>query len=486
VNAPLREISDLPGPRGMPFFGNALQISPGRMHGVLEQWQREYGDCFRFNIAYRRLVVIADPEAIASVFRDRPDGFQRTERLNRGAREMGFGGLFSANGAQWRRQRPMVMAGFDPAHIKAYFPMLLKVTERFARRWQRAAAAVSVGKTGSAGEAIDLQADLMRYTVDVTAGLAFGADINTIESEEETIQRHLDKVLPALFKRLMAPFPWLNRLPLPANLALARHLEALHTAVDGFIADARRRIEADPALRAHPANLIEAMVVARDTAGSGLTDQDVAGNVLTMLLAGEDTTANTLAWMIYLLSRNPAALRRARDEVRGLLGGPSSQLRLPTREQLQSLDYIEACTNETMRLKPVAPVMVNEAVRDSVVAGIRVPKGQLVVCLMRPSATDERNFKNAAAFDPSRWLEANAAGTPSSSKRVSMPFGAGPRLCPGRYLAVQEMKMVMAMLLANFDIESVTTPDGGEAREYLHLTMAPVGLRLRLGRDIVS
>src|SRR5258708_12148183 len=72
------------------------------------------------------------------MLRDRPDGFQRTDRLNRTAREMGFGGVFSANGEQWRRQRPMVMAGFDPAHLKAYFPTLVKVTEPFPPRWQRA------------------------------------------------------------------------------------------------------------------------------------------------------------------------------------------------------------------------------------------------------------------------------------------------------------------------------------------------------------
>ena len=463
----LREIADLPGPPGLPLLGNALQIPAGQVHLAVEGWQRKYGDYFQFGIGGRRFLAVADADAIASMLRDRPDGFQRTERLNRTAREMGFGGVFSANGAQWRRQRPMVMAGFDPAHIKAYFPTLVKVTERFARRWQRAAAAK---------EAIDLQADLMRYTVDVTAGLAFGADINTIESDKEVIQQHLDKVLPALYRSLMSPFPWLRRLPLPANLALAGHLKALRVAVDGFIAGARLRLEADPALRAHPTNLIEAMVAARDNAGSGLDDADVSGNVLTMLLAGEDTTANTLAWMIYLLSRNPEALHRARDEVRGLLGAE----RLPTQEQLHSLAYVEACTNETMRLKPVAPSIVNQAVRDSVVAGIRVPKGQLVFCLMRTPATDERHFKRAAAFDPSRWLEM-PAGAQSSAKRVSMPFGAGPRLCPGRYLAVLEMKMVMAMILASFDIQSVTTPDGGEAREELHLTMAPVGLRLRLG-----
>src|SRR5260221_9395911 len=279
MNAPLREISDLPGPPGLPVFGNALQIPSGQVHLAVEGWQRKCGDYFRFRIGPRSFLAVADPEAIAAMLRDRPDGFQRTDRLNRTAREMGFGGVFSANGEQWRRQRPMVMAGFDPAHIKAYFPTLVKVTQRFARRWQRAA---------GAGVAIDLQADLMRYTVDVTAGLAFGVDMNTIESNEEVIQRHLDKVLPALYTILMSPVPWLHRLPLPANLALAGHLRALRVAVEGFIAAARRRIGADPELRTHPTNLIEAMVAARDRQGSRLDHADVSGNVRTMLLAGED------------------------------------------------------------------------------------------------------------------------------------------------------------------------------------------------------
>jgi cytochrome P450 len=136
--------------------------------------------------------------------------------------------------------------------------------------------------------------------------------------------------------------------------------------------------------------------------------------------------------------------------------------------------------NETMRVKPVAPMIVQQAVRDTVLSGIRVPKGYLVVLLMRAPTSSEKHFKDPSAFDPSRWLDASASSAPSSAKRVAMPFGAGPRLCPGRYLAMQEMKMVMAMLLRNFDIQSVTTPDGGEAKEQLNLTMAPVGLRLRL------
>ena len=464
-----RKVRDLPGPRGLPLLGNLLQVDSTRLHLTAEAWSRTYGDYFRFRIAQREFLVIANPEVIAAVLRDRPDGFYRTARFEATTKELGFGGVLSTNGAVWRRQRPMVMAGFDPAHIKTYFPALVRVTQRFAGRWQRAAAA---------GATIELQADLMRYTVDVTAGLAFGADINTLESEEEVIQSHLDKVLPALFKRLMSAVPYWHWFKLPADRRLDRHLEALKNAVQQFIAAARARMQREPSLRERPTNLIEAMIAARDTPESGLSDADVAENVLTMLLAGEDTTANTLAWMIYLLSRNPVALARARDEVRGVLGAEPLPMRY---EQLSALPYLEACAHETLRLKPVVPLIISQAARDTIVAGIEIPAGQLVLCLMRPGATDVRHFPRPEEFDPARWLgDGGPARAASSAKRVAMPFGAGPRLCPGRYLAMLEIKMVMATVLRGFEIESVSTADGSEPREFLALTMSPVGLRLKL------
>jgi cytochrome P450 len=453
----LRKLSELPGPRGLPILGNVLQLRNSRLHITAEEWSRTYGEYFRFRIGPRAFLAVANPETIAALLRDRPDGFHRSERLSAIADDMGFNGVFSANGDAWRRQRPMVMASFDPRHIRTYFPALAKVTDRFARRWRRAA---------SAGETIDLQSDLMRYTVDVTSGLAFGVDMNTLESDDEVIQAHLDQIFPALFNRLMAPFPYWTWL---RDRKLDAHLKALSEAVAGFIAQARTRMAADPRLREAPTNLIEAMIAARDNPESGLSDGDVAGNVLTMLLAGEDTTANTLAWMIYLLHLHPDALRKAREEVLGK--------DLNHYESMAALPFVDACINETMRLKPVAPIIILQPTRDTAVAGIEVPKGALIMCLMRAGATDERRFPDARAFDPGRWLSGASAASP---KRVSMPFGAGPRLCPGRYLAILEMKMVMAMLLNNFDIEDVGTPDGGEAREHLAFTMYPEGLRLKL------
>jgi cytochrome P450 len=470
ATVPLQRWEDLPGPRPWPVVGNALQVERDRMHKQLEGWAARYGRPFKFRIASRRFLVISDPDTIAKVLRDRPDGFKRPSRVERISREFGFLGLFSANGETWKRQRPMVLGSFDPTHIKAFFPTLAGVTGRLARRWTRAA---------QSGATIDLQADLMRYTVDVTAALAFGEDINTLESNEDVIQVHLNHVLPALVRRSLAPFDTWKYFPTREDRQLQQHLKAIHASVQSFIAGTRRKLEEQPQLREKPVNLIQAMIAARDRETGGLRDEDVSGNVLTMLLAGEDTTANTLAWLIWLLHRHPDALQRAAAEARSVLGGavcPAGP------EQLWRLDWIEACANEAMRLKPVAPLIFNEALRATLVEGVRVERGDIVVCLMRAGSLQETNFAQAQAFRPERWLagEGAAAHSLASAKRVVMPFGAGPRMCPGRYLALAEIKMAAAMLLANFELQSVATPGVDEPREEIALTMYPVGLQMRL------
>ena len=467
----LREIADLPGPRGLPLVGSLFQLERRRMHQVVEAWARKHGAFFRLRLGARTLLVVSDHEALNTVLRDRPDGFRRTRLLETIGAEMGLTpGVFAANGDAWRRQRRMVMAGFDPLHVKAYFPSLLKVTKRLRGRWQN---------TVRRGGEIDLQPELMRYTVDAIAGLAFGADINTLESDDEVIQRHLDKIFPALFKRLFSAFALWRYLELPADRRLARSVAAVNEAIAGFIAQARTRLAVDPQRREHPPNLLESMIVAVDEGDSGVTDAQVTGNVLTMLLAGEDTTANTLAWMIWLLYRNPQALQRAQQEVRALAGDVAAF----SPEQMGALVWLEACAQETMRLKPVAPFQVIEALRETVIAGIRVPAGTGVWCVMRGDSVDERHFANAQAFEPQRWLndvDADAGSVASSPRRISMPFGAGPRVCPGRHLALLEIKMAMAMLLAHFDIVSVRPAGGGEPAERMAFTMMPVGLRMRL------
>jgi cytochrome P450 len=465
----LRHADALPGPRRWPLFGSALQIEPARLHRQLEDWARLYGSPYRLQLGSRRIVVVGDHALVAAVLRDRPDGFRRTSRLEQIWTELGLQPfVFGLNGEPWRRQRRMVMAAFDPGHVNDYFPAMQVVAQRLVQRWQLAA---------RRHDAIDLQADLMRYTVDTIAGLAFGAEVNTLQSDGDVIQQHLDKIFPALFRRVLAPLPTWRWWRTPADWQLAESIVAVKTAVDGFVGQARARLSGEAGAGAAPQNLLEAMIVAADQEGSGIDDAQVAGNVLGMLLAGEDTTAHSIAWMVHLLWRHPAALQRARDEVRRVVAADAPA----TLEQLAQLDYLDACVDETMRLKPVAPILPLEAMHDLTVGDVQVPAGYVVINLMRLDSLDDAQVPRAAEFLPERWLDGGGpAQLAGVARRSSMPFGAGPRICPGRYLALLEMKLAMVALLGHFDIDAVDTPGGAEATEHLSFTMAPVGLRMRL------
>nr|WP_314637148.1 cytochrome P450 [uncultured Janthinobacterium sp.] len=463
----LRQIRHLPGPFALPIIGNALQVRLPRIHRDVEGWVRRYGPYVRAWFGRTLVLVVADSEAVAAVLRDRPDGFRRPLSSYIVSEEMGGNpGVFLAEGSAWRNQRRMVMAGMAPGAIKAYFPALLTVAQRLQRRWQHAA---------TQGQAIDLDGDLKRYTVDIIAGLAFGSEVNTLEAGEDVIQRHLDAILPAVARRSLSMLPYWRYFKLPVDRRLDRDVAALDVAVAQLVRQARARMEHDPARRVRPPNLLEAMIAAADEPDSGVNDRAVAGNVLTMLLAGEDTTANTISWIIYLLQRNPHSLAKAREEVRRL-APDAAQF---TLAQMDSLDYLGACASEAIRLKPVAPYIPLEALRDTVVGDVAVPAGSMLWCVMRHDSVSEAHFPDAQAFQPERWLAGNSE---AHSKHAAMPFGAGLRTCPGRYLALLEIKIAMAMLLGSFDIAGVDTPDGGEAQELMGFVMSPIGLKLRLAR----
>jgi cytochrome P450 len=499
---PLADPASLPGPRGLPLIGSLHRWDASRAHLLLEQWAREYGQIYRVKLGPLPIIVISEPDAMMSVLRERPHDFRRHFAVRPIFREMGIDGLFSAEGDDWRRQRPLVMRALDPTHLRQFFPVIVTATERLHARWLEGGATSATARspvlclsTPPSGAPVDVRADLTRYTVDVTCSLAFGTDVTTLSREEaDPLQHHLDTIFTGIARRINAIWPTWRWLRTPADRRIDRALASAGKAVHGFIDTTRAQMRRQPELRKAPRNLLQALLAANEDAR--LSDDELHGNVMTLLLAGEDTTANTIAWALHLLSLNPDVLKAARTEAIEALSAESPNsikgsrmVALRDFDSTRELPLIEGVVLESLRLKPVAPLNMFTAIRETQLMGTRIPARTMVCILKRPPAISESFFPRADDFQPQRWLagEAAASGAGSQSaqaqagvngggRRAFMPFGGGPRFCPGRYLALLEAKMVLTTTLAAFELQATSDP----VSEQMGMTMQPQGLRMML------
>lgn len=467
--APAARVADLPGPRGLPLLGNALQLKPHDLHQTLEDWAHAHGPMFRFAFAGVEAVCVADPGLMNEILRQRPKGFTRSRRLSTLIDELGFKGVFSAEGEAWRRQRKLVMRALTPEAVKHFFPIIDTVTQRLEAKWRAAAAQ---------GATVDVPHDLKCYSIDVTTWLSMGVDVDTLTHADNPLQSDVEYWFSTIGRRLAALVPYWRYVKLPADRRTDATLQRLEAAVVAFIAEARARLAADPALRAKPRNILEALVAARDEPGSEFTDADVRGNVATMLFAGEDTTANAMSWLLYHLAGEDEVAARVAAEADALLG-PAT--RVEQFGQFDALAYLEATAVESMRLKPIAPLQGVTTTAPMNLAGLQVPAGQLIFLMSRVVATSAAHFAEPLRFKPERWLGEGAGENQGEriddTRRKIFPFGGGPRYCPGRYLAMVEIKAVVAMALRNFTLQLAVQP--ADIKERLNFTMGPESLPLR-------
>ena len=460
-----QRLDDLPHKPNLPFLGNIHQLDLGRLHEILEQWAHDFGGPFTYRVGLHRVLALSDPAHIEAVLRARPETFRRASTIEPIFREIGVAGVFSAEGAEWRAQRKLAMQALSHRHLRGFYPTLANVMRRLRTRWEAKA---------RVGAVLDIAEEMKRFTVDSTTIIVLGHDVNTIGRDDDVIQRKLEHVFPALSRRLFAIFPLWRLFRTPRDRRLDRAVAELRVWLRQLLEEARARLAADPARAAHPANFLESMITARDAEGRPFTDEVIFGNLLTMLLAGEDTTAYTLAWAVHHLCDAPEAAARLRDEADAVLQAEAAPDDI---ESVNRLTYAGAVANETMRLRPVAPLLLLEANHDVVVGDIAIPTGQWLMLLTRRPAVDRTHFGDPDRFRPERWLDEAATGG-AHDPSAHMPFGSGPRICPGRTLALTEMKMLLAMLYGAFDVERAG--DGSAVREAISFSMSPVGLRVRL------
>jgi len=460
----LRTVADLPCPRGVPLLGNLFQMAPAKLHLTLEQWARQFGSPYRVQLGTIPVTVWTQADLFQTVMRERPHLYRRFAPMESVMAELGGNGVFSAEGAAWEPQRRLVMRALSFPNVKSFFPTLAAITGRFLVRLQDAA---------KERRTLEMTKELKRYTVDVTSTLAFGEDPHTLERERGVIQEQLALVPPALMRRVTALFPYWHYFTLPEDRRLARAMVEVHGYIRQMIERTRERMHESP--DAPPRNLLEAMLAARNEPDSTVTDEQISANVLTLLVAGEDTTANAIAWALMYVAADDRLQQRLFEQSRAGFGEAGI---CPDYDALKHLDLCEALCNEALRLRPVAAIQTFEPLSDVQIGGVAIPTGTRMLFLTRPAMLDPVNFAHPERFDPDRWRHPRDPSEGAHELKAYLTFGAGPRVCPGRYLAAVEMRLVLSMMLRHFEIELAIRP--AKIEEVSAFTMVPNTMPVRL------
>lgn len=457
-------LKDLKTPDEHWLFGSTGRYEPEDFHLYLYEHQKKLGHIYKIHFLKKPSVVLSDAPAIQTILKSRPGRFRRVSNFETILKELGAHGVFTAEGEEWNQHRKLVNPAFKVAQLKAFFPTLTEITQRLCQT------------ITNQGTDFNFQEMMKRYTVDITSALSFGTDINTLEHPNSELQQSLSVMFPMISSRLKMPIPYWRFFKLKKDKELDKALVFVHKQIHLFIEAARNRITAAKE-DIEPRNILESLILAKDEQGKPFSDEMITGNVLTLLMAGEDTTANTLAWAMDYLVDKPALQEELYQEIQENYPANNTVTRNQLSwEDLDRFPLIMGAAQESMRLKPVAPLLFLEGLEDEDICGYQIPKGTMITALLSTASFDSALFENPEEFDPHRWSSMPAENLKKISREL-MPFGGGPRLCPGRQLALTEMKIGLIEMIRQFKF--VRTDGYKASRELFLLTVVPENLMVR-------
>ncbi len=338
-------------------------------------------------------------------------------------------GLLTSDGEFWRRQRRLMQPAFHRQALFGFVATMVKETEKFFPDWDARAAQ---------GQAFDIAQDMAALTLRIAGLTLFSTPVS---DTADTFGRNLRLAFDFVGLKMRPTLPVPLWVPTPANLRFKAARRRLDTVVYQII-EARRKTP-NP-----PLDLLAMLMAARDEeTGSAMSDQQLRDEVITLLLAGHETTAITLTWAVYVLTQEPVVAEQVYDEVSGVLRGAS-----PTADNLKQLPYTRMVIEETMRLYPPAWGLPREAIHDDEIGGYHIP-GRTLVALNQFLTHRHPDFwEDPERFDPERFTPARVAARPMFAY---FPFGGGQRVCIGSQFALMEATLVLALLVQRYRVRLV-------------------------------
>jgi cytochrome P450 len=404
------------GPRGAPLLGHMLEFRRDPLDFLLRTARDYPGDIVRFRQGPRDVYLVKHPDLIKDVLVTRQHDFSKSRALQWAKLFLGEG-LLTSEGEFHTRQRRLAQPAFHRQRIGGYAADMVRRAVEARERWV-------------AGDVLDLDGEMMRLTLAIVSSSLFGTDVAAAAGE---IREDLSTII-SLFPRFSLPlFGLIQKLPLPSNARFDRAVARLDGLVHRLIAERR----ADGRDRG---DLLSMLLLAQDEEGDGgrMSDRQLRDEVVTLLLAGHETTSNALTWTWYLLSQNPGVEVRWREELATVLGGRS-----PAFEDLPALKYTEMVLAESMRLFPPAWGIGRRALRDIVLGGFPIAAGAILALPPYVVHRDERFWPDPLRFDPERFTPEARAARP---RFAYFPFGGGARSCIGESFAWMEGVLLLAAI----------------------------------------
>jgi cytochrome P450 len=413
-----------PGPKGRFLLGSIVEVSKDWL-GFYQRCADEYGDVVLVHLAHVPIYLVVHPRDIESVLVTNAANFTKSADYRALARVLGKG-LLTSEGDFWQRQRSLIQPAFHKQNILAYAGVMTSAAASMLNSWRDF-------------EERNLHEDMMRVTLEIVGQCLYGAEVS---GEAARVGRAMEVVMEKFV--INASLALLFSFDVPALMAWRerRAIRHLNEIIGAIIQERRRSHQARE-------DLLDMLLRARDADGKPMSDTQLRDEVMTLFLAGHETTAIALSWACYLIALNPDVESKLSEELRTVLGG-----RAPTPDDLPRLRYTEMVLKETLRLYPAVWGIGRRATKECELGGYRIPAGSNIFILQWRTQRDARFFPDPQRFDPERWRE-----DPLRSGKVPrfayFPFGGGPRVCVGASFAMMEATFLLAMIQQRYQLALV-------------------------------
>jgi cytochrome P450 len=413
-----------PGPKGNFLLGSIFEVSKDWL-GFYQHCADEYGDVVRVRFAHVPVYLIVHPRDIESVLITNAANFTKSADYRALARVLG-NGLLTSEGDFWQRQRGLIQPAFHKQNIQAYASVMTGAAERMLNSWK------------DGGER-NLHDDMMRVTLEIVGQCLYGAEVSGAAEQvgkamEVVMQRFVTNASLALLFSFDIPVIFARR--------ESRAVQNLNEIIGGIIQQRR-------ASHQRRGDLLDTLLHVRDADGKPMSDVQLRDEVMTLFLAGHETTAIALSWACYLIAQNPDVEAKLAEELRTVLGG-----HVPAPDDLPKLRYTEMVLKETLRLYPAVWGIGRRAIAECELGGYRIPAGSNIFILQWRTQRDARFFPDPERFDPERWRE-DPVRSGKIPRFAYFPFGGGPRVCVGAVFAMMEATLLLAMIQQRYQLELV-------------------------------